>query len=108
MHLDVWQGLSNDLTDGDQLFDVNTGAQAHGIEHEAQVFHDDIARGTRCEGAAAYAGQRRVKVANATLQSGRYVGQTGAASVVKVCSDDLVTQLRLECLNTVRTSCGSA
>ena len=68
----------------DQLVDVDAGAHAHGLEHEHQVFGDDVAGRAGRVGAAAEAAERGVEGAHAFLVGGQAVGQAEAARVVHV------------------------
>ena len=46
------QAIQQGLASMDQSGDVDAGRNAHGFEHEHQVFGDHIARGAGCIGAA--------------------------------------------------------
>ena len=74
VHLRAGKIALQDAAQGDQPVEVDAGAQPHGIEHEAQVFHYDI---------AASAGRKRAPAQAGKEASKRRTPQSSAASDVR-------------------------
>ena len=68
------QGRAHNLAAGQHGVDVDTGAHAHGFEHEHQILGHHIAAGAWREGTAAEAGER---APNAKGGSGGKSGKGG-------------------------------
>ena len=75
------------LAQFEQLRQIDTGAHAHALEHEDEVFGVDVAARARRMRAAADAGQAGIEAGDAKPQGGQCVGQAQAAG-----NEDIIVQ----------------
>src|SRR5687767_1991479 len=86
-------GVHHQLARRHQLVEVDAGLHAHRLEHEHQVFGDDVAARAGRERAAAEPAKRTVEMAHAFLVSGERIGQAQAAGVVQMSRLELPADL---------------
>src|SRR5688572_3545958 len=86
-------GVHHQLARSHQLVEVDARAHTHRLEHEHQVFGDDVAARAGRERAAAEPAKRTIEMAHAFLVSGERVGQAQAAGVVQVGRLELLADL---------------
>jgi len=77
---------------GKDLFEVDARFHTHLLGHEDYIFHGDVARGTRCEGASAQAAGCSVKGGNPRIQRGEHIGQGHSVGGMKVKGQRIITE----------------
>jgi hypothetical protein len=90
------QGIGDDLPRRDELLEIDARTQAHGLEHEDEVFGDDVAGRARRVRAAADPALRRIECRHAGVERGDDVREPLAARVVQVRAADPVADLPLQ------------
>ena len=72
-----------------QTVHVDTGLEAGLLQHEHQVFGGEVARGARCEGAAAKAADQAIEGADAAFEGGSGEGQSKTTGIVEMSGQTL-------------------
>src|SRR5262245_38048604 len=87
------QTSHQDIASRQQGAEIDPGAKSHGFEQKHEILSDDVAGGARRVGASADAALGGIKTSHAAVECRHNIGETLAASVMKVRARALLANL---------------